>query len=162
MNSKSQILIEKITLKDIYPMSKLFKKAVNEDYSFYSEYVKKLIIKRYSLKHLFVSYLRGGRIIIIARRDEKIFGNLIAVYTDDGIGFVNWLYVVPQARRQGIARKILAEFEKEVLARGGHKVAITTEIAPKFYQKIGYSLEGILKKHWWGKDFYLFGKLLKK
>lgn len=148
---------------EVFSLPTLFRKAVNEDYAFYDKKVQKAILDRNSLWHLLVAKLRQNRIILTgSNREGNIIGVLLGAVSLDGIGVVNWLYVLPEYRKKGLAGKLLSKAEKEFLQTYCHKVVVTTEIASGFYRKIGYKKEGLLKNHWWGKDFYIFSKVLKK
>lgn len=160
--SKPSFQIRTPTFKELLSLPKLFKKAVYEDYTFYGKNVQESIIRRYSFKHLLRAYVSERRILLIASTDTDIVGVIVGIITPDGLGMVNWIYVVPQFRNGGVAREMLTETEKIFRKMGAHKVMIATEIAPEFYKRMGYEQEGLLKKHWWGKDFYIFTKYLKE
>lgn len=149
------------TIKELLALPKLFKKAVYEDYTFYEEKVQKNIISRYSLKHLLRAYLSERRILLVASDDIDIFGVLVGIISPDGLGMINWIYVHPKFRKGGVASELLTNTEQIFKEKNSHKIMIATEIAPEFYKKMGYDQEGLLKKHWWGKDFYIFTKYLK-
>lgn len=147
---------------DVFKLPPMFRKAVYEDYAFYNKKAQKTILDRNSLWHLLAAKLNKDRIILTgSNREGNILGVLLGSLSLDGVGTVNWLYVLPEYRKKGIARKMLSKVEKDFLKRGCHKLIVTSEIASGFYRKIGYKREGLLKNHWWGKDFYIFSKFLK-
>lgn len=147
---------------DVFKLPSMFHKAVNEDYAFYDDSVRKLILERNSLWHLLTARINPKRIILTGnKKGSGHIGIILAAVNSDGVGIVNWLYVLPKYRKKGIAHMLLSEVEKKLLQRGCHKLVVSTEIAYKFYRKIGYAQEGKLKNHWWGKDFYIFSKFLK-
>jgi len=157
------ITIKEPDFFDVFKMPRTFYKAVDEDYAFYDKKVQKVILDRNSLWHLLVAKIRQNRIILTgSNREGNIIGVLLGAVSLDGVGVVNWLYVLPEYRKKGLAGKLLSKVEKEFLQKDCHKVVVTTEIASGFYRKIGYKKEGLLKNHWWGKDFYIFSKVLKK
>lgn len=146
---------------DIFKLPPMFRKAVYEDYAFYDKKVQKTILNRNSLWRLLTAKLNNNRIILTgSNRGGDVVGVLLGAVGLDGVGVVNWLYVLPEYRKEGLARKMLSKVEKEFLQRGCHKLVVTSEIASGFYRKIGYKKEGLLKNHWWGKDFYIFSKVL--
>ena len=157
-----RITIKEPGIFDVFKLPRIFYKAVDEDYAFYGKKVQKKILDRNSLWRLLVAKLRQNRIILTSsKQTNDIVGVLLGVVSLDGVGIVNWLYVLPEYRKEGIARKMLSKVEKIFLQRGCHKLVVTSEIASDFYRKIGYKKEGLLKNHWWGKDFYIFSKVLK-
>lgn len=157
-----RITIKEPEIFDVFKMPRMFYKAVDEDYAFYDKKVRKAILDRNSLWHLLAAKLNQDRIILTgSNRKGNIIGVLLGAANLDGVGTVNWLYVLPEYRKKGIARKMLSKVEKEFLQKGCHKLVVTSEIASGFYRKIGYKKEGVLKNHWWGEDFYIFSKFLK-
>ena len=159
----ARITIKEPGVVEVFSLPPLFRKAVNEDYAFYDKKVQKIILDRNSLWHLLAAKLNKDRIILTGcNREGNIIGVLLGALNLDGVGTVNWLFVLPEYRKKGIARKMLSMVEKDFLKRGCHKLVVTSEIASEFYRKIGYEREGLLKNHWWGKNFYIFSKVLKK
>jgi len=158
-----RITIKEPGIFDVFKLPQLFYKAVDEDYAFYNKKVRKAILDRNSLWHLLAAKLNKDRVILTgSNREGNIIGVLLGAVSLDGVGVVNWLYVLPEYRKNGLAGKMLSKVEKEFLQKDCHKLVVTTEIASGFYRKIGYKKEGLLKNHWWGKDFYIFSRVLKK
>lgn len=147
---------------DIIRLPQLFLRAINEDYSFYNKAARKKILNRNSLFHLLTAKINSNRVILVCNtKDKDQVGVLLGALGPDGVGIVNWLYVIPEFRKNKIASNLLLRTEKEFKQKGCHKLTVSTEIAQKFYKKMGYTLEGKLKNHWWGEDFYIFSKFLK-
>lgn len=149
------------SLIDILSLPGLFRKAVHEEYKVYDRETRRRIVERHSLIHLLIARYKPGRTMLLALHDKTCVGVLLASHSSDGIGIINWIYVLPKYRKRNIAKKLLARVEKEFIKYNCHKLIVTTEVAQSFYRKIGYTQEAILKKHWWNKDFYLFYKSLK-
>lgn len=160
MNNNIKLI--KAGVFDLFKLPVLFRKAVNEDYGFYNQSAKQVILARNSLFRLLIAKIKKDRLVLVAYKDDSLAGILLGVNTVDAVFAINWLYVVPKYRKTGIATRLIKRAEKESLQNGCHKISVTTEIARDFYKKIGYAEEGVLKKHWWEKDFYIFGKVLRK
>lgn len=158
----NHIRISEPGLLDVLGLPRLFHKAINEDYGFYNTQVQKVLLERNSWRRLLIAKLKSNRIIQTSYKGNICVGVLLAAVNSDGVGVVNWLYILPKYRKEGVARRMLSRVEKELLKRNCHKLSVTTEIASEFYRKLGYIEEGVLKNHWWGKDFYTFSKVLKK
>ena len=62
---------------------------------------------------------------------------------DGPIGWVEELYVRPEARRAGIAKALMEAFESWAWARGVTMVALATRRAQAFYEAIGYESTAI-------------------
>ncbi len=160
MNKKLRIV--QPSLLDLLSLPRLFRKAVHEEYKVYDKKTRRRIVERHTLKHLLIARYKPGRIMFLALYDNTCVGVLLASHSSDGIGIINWIYVLPKFRKKNIAKKLLSRIEKEFVHFGCHKLIVTTEVAQAFYRKIGYLEEAVLKRHWWQKDFYLFYKFLKK
>jgi ribosomal protein S18 acetylase RimI-like enzyme len=158
--SMDSIKIAKPSVLDLFLLLRLFNKAVNEEYSIYNDDTKKIILKRHSFLHLLIARGKPNRTIFMSIIEQRCVGVCLGTTSDDGVGVINWIYVLPKYRNMNIARKMLEVSEKEFERRNCHKLLVTTEVAQDFYRKIGYKEEAVLKKHWWGKDFYYFSKLL--
>lgn len=147
------------SFKDIFSLPFLFKRAVNTDFSFYNDLVKKRIIRKNSLLRLFFARARKRRILLVAKVNGKCVGLTIAGCKAN-IGIIHWLFVLPEHRGKKIGFNLVKKAEDELGKLGCHKITLTTEIAPEFYKNLGYVEEGLLKKHWWQKDFTIMSKIL--
>ncbi|MBP6859217.1 MAG: GNAT family N-acetyltransferase [Candidatus Magasanikbacteria bacterium] len=159
MSDTLEQIICKPSITDIFSLPFLFDQAVTTDFSFYNDQVKKRIIKKNSLRRLFFARLRKQRTIFVAKVGGKCVGLIIASH-NASIGIVHWLFVLSDYRKQKIGSNLLKKVESELASLGCHKITLTTEVAPEFYKSLGYTQEGLLKKHWWGKDFTVLSKNL--
>jgi len=154
-----QSIICRLSFKDIFSLPALFKQAVATDFAFYSDKVKKRILRKNSLRRLFSAKLRKQRVVFVAKVDGKCVGLIIASHNAN-IGIVHWVFVLNEYRNKKIGSNLLREVELEMKRLGCHKITLTTEIAPEFYRNLGYTEEGLLRKHWWGQDFSIMSKVL--
>ncbi len=161
MQFHTEAIILRPSLQDIFSLPPLFTQAVHTDFSFYNEPVKQRIMKKNSLLRLFFARLRKRRVLLVAKISDKCVGVVIGSHTAS-IGNIHWLFVLPEYRGNKIGSALLARAEAALEKFGCHKVALTTEIAPEFYKKLGYTVEGFLKKHWWKKDFTILSKSFEK
>ncbi len=159
MQSMFESVICRPSFKDIFSLPFLFKRAVNTDFSFYNDLVKKRIIRKNSLLRLFFARARKRRILLVAKVNGKCVGLTIAGCKAN-IGIIHWLFVLPEHRGKKIGFNLVKKAEDELGKLGCHKITLTTEIAPEFYKNLGYVEEGLLKKHWWQKDFTIMSKIL--
>ena len=93
--------------------------------------------------------------------DGNIIGGILGG-TYWGWMYVDILWVHEDHRGKGIGSKLLTEAEKEAKTRGCHHVHLDTMSwqAPKFYEKHGYSVIGILPDIPEGNQKYLLMKAL--
>lgn len=80
----------------------------------------------------------GFDTFVVARRGEEILGFAQAALPD---GWVNWLGVVPDARRGGVGTRLVVEVAKQVsAARGTHLAALVEEgtTGTAFLGKLGF------------------------
>jgi ribosomal protein S18 acetylase RimI-like enzyme len=92
-------------------------------------------------------------LFFVATDREKLAGTALAGF-DGHRGWVYYLAVQPQQRRQGVGRALMAAVESALAARGCHKMNLqvrsTGRDAVAFYERLGYSVE----------DHISMGKLL--
>lgn len=158
---KNNITFREPSLTELFKLASLCKKGVEEDYHFYDPHIKRIIINRHSFFNLLKARVNSERFLYAAFENNIAVALIIGNRQTDGVGAITWLYVHPNFRNKRIAKRLLKETESYFITKGCHKLSVSTEIAQHFYQKIGYSAEGVFKQHSWGKDFYFFGKHLK-
>ena len=100
-----------------------------------------------------------GYNFIVYRNGERVLG--FACYgprdLTDGAFDLYWIAVDPKARCNGVGHALLAASEEAARARGGRMLIAETsgtphyEITRKFYLRMGYTNEAIIK------DFYTVG-----
>ena len=81
-------------------------------------------------------------LFLVAADDGRILGTGMAGY-DGHRGWVNYLAVQPDARRDGIGRALMSEFERRLRALGCPKVNLQVRAgndeALAFYARLGYT-----------------------
>ncbi len=105
-----------------------------------------------------------NKVILVAVRDEKIVGS-IRYYIKTGVCFLERLAVDPACQKQGIGSALVQALEKQ--ARGkAHKIYLETGLLAedliKFYSKLGYSGEAVLKKHYGNFDWLALSKFMNR
>ena len=93
--------------------------------------------------------------------DGTVIGGILGG-TYWGWMYIDILWVKEDYRQKGIGSKLLREAEKEAIQRGCHHVHLETMSwqAPKFYEKYGYEVVGILPDIPQGNQKYLLIKSL--
>ncbi|WP_120430786.1 GNAT family acetyltransferase [Acinetobacter baylyi] len=80
-------------------------------------------------------------LFLIATRDDKLVATLMGGY-DGHRGWISYLAVHPQYKRQGIATALVQQLEKRLIARGCPKVQLLIRKdnldIQSFYDELGY------------------------
>jgi ribosomal protein S18 acetylase RimI-like enzyme len=83
-------------------------------------------------------------LFLVAEEEGAIVGSAMAGY-EGHRGWVNYLAVAPERQRKGIARSLMAEVERLLLAEGCPKINLqirTSNLgAVAFYKRLGYSVD---------------------
>jgi ribosomal protein S18 acetylase RimI-like enzyme len=84
---------------------------------------------------------------LVAESDGRILASVMAGY-DGHRGWVNYLAVHPDHRRQGIGRRMMEEAESRLKAAGCPKINLqvrTENVAVlEFYKRIGYQTDDVV------------------
>jgi RimJ/RimL family protein N-acetyltransferase len=91
--------------------------------------------------------LAGDGLFLVAERDQKIVGSVQAGF--DGVrGWIYKLAVSPERRYEGVGRRLLAEAEQRLAAKGCRKVNLqvrgTNAGVIAFYERCGYGRDDVL------------------
>jgi ribosomal protein S18 acetylase RimI-like enzyme len=85
----------------------------------------------------------GTAIVLVAESDGALVGSVIGAF-DGWRGNIYRLAVHPRFRRQGIARRLVAEVENRLAQQGGKRISIVVEKdhpwAIGFWEAAGYEL----------------------
>ena len=83
-------------------------------------------------------------LFLVAEYEGQIIGTAMAGY-DGHRGWVYYLAVAPDQRRQGVGSALMGEVERRLAQAGCHKlnlqVRVTNEAVVSFYQGLGYEVE---------------------
>ncbi|HVE80931.1 MAG TPA: GNAT family N-acetyltransferase [Candidatus Dormibacteraeota bacterium] len=151
-------MIRPAKVRDLTAVSKLAAQSIENDYGFYPPHVKQQLKARNSKRSLLTTIIRRQRLILVAEDNGRIVGYIIANPNNDSVALVYSIYVDGAARKKGIGRALLNEFEKQYVKPPVSKIMVWTEIAPDYYRRLGWSEEAGLKNHWWGQDWVIFVK----
>lgn len=108
--------------------------------------------------------------MLVAEHGDAVVGVMGCAPDPWGVADVwwaEWLFVLPRARRLGVAKALYAELERSLAERGCRKVYLDvgneSEHRPAiaFHRSQGFVQEGTLRDFWAvGEDFLVFGKHL--
>jgi ribosomal protein S18 acetylase RimI-like enzyme len=105
-----------------------------------------------------------GAHVLVAETDGRIVGTATGIEEHESLHVCS-VAVDPAFSGQGIARRLMHELEKIAREKDCYKLFLQTAWsmteAIALYRKLGYEQEGYQRKHFYGEDFLMFGKLLK-
>jgi ribosomal protein S18 acetylase RimI-like enzyme len=82
-----------------------------------------------------------GKVTLLAEEDDVV-GVAVADLLPNGVLHVNLIYVVPERRRQGVAKELLGELASRFRAEGGNHVTLdvdtTNEEGRAVWQRLGF------------------------
>jgi ribosomal protein S18 acetylase RimI-like enzyme len=83
-----------------------------------------------------------GKIALLAEEDGEPIGCAYGELYDNGVAHLNLVYVLPERRREGVAKLLLAEFTARVRSEAEHMtldVDTTNEIGRTAWQRLGFT-----------------------
>ncbi len=100
--------------------------------------------------------------------DEEVFRD--EFFTDAGLYQVNGknvmllgLDVLPEYRKQGLAREIVRQYAEREAAKGREKLILTClDNKVKMYEKMGFINNGLANSSWGGEQWYEMYYILQK
>jgi ribosomal protein S18 acetylase RimI-like enzyme len=104
---------------------------------------------------------KSKMVYLAAKEGDNVVG-MAHGYIYGGIFYLIWIGVEERLRGSGLGTKLLKELERRIRKRC-HKIHLISAVdlgVLSFYKKNGYSCEGLLRKAWWGVDYYSLGKIL--
>jgi len=107
--------------------------------------------KDFQNKHILVAEVKGR------------VGGSVRYMIKAGVCILEKLSVVPELQGSGIGRALVTEVEKQARDKA-HKIYLETGLLAdnllRFYTKLGYSGEAVLRKHYGGFDWIVFSKFI--
>lgn len=81
-----------------------------------------------------------------------------------GVASLDWVVVSPGYQGRGVGHRLVHACLSEYRNTGAHKVVLysETEQGKRFYEKCGFSCEGVHPQHWWGLTHYCMGYILEE
>lgn len=138
----------------------LFTIVLSEEFPEYSEKIKNhFFTKDYSKLSFDFNIDRPYRKVLLAVRDDKVMGYLVADQTYGGVGFISFFGVRKDQRKQGIGTALIKEYERFCKSKKAHMLRLYTfERIMPFYQKLGFERIGEEKQGYWGTNNQIMAK----
>jgi len=109
--------------------------------------------------------IRLGEHVLVAEFDNEIVGTVTG-FEEHKSMCVCSLAVHPKHQNRGVARQLMNHLEKIAHDEDCYKLFLCTAWAMneaiQLYESLGYVREGYLRRHFYGEDFILFSKFIKK
>jgi len=157
------VKIRKLSRPEIEKFHLVFAKVIGDGFPEYSQELVDFIIEEdFKPGVLKEKLAKKEYTILVAEEEGQIVGFLIFEKLYGGVSYCPWLGVLREFWRKGIGRQLLVTWEEEILREGGHKLMLLTQAEKNkiFYEKCGFTQEGLEKKSWFGLDALIFGKII--
>jgi len=106
-----------------------------------------------------------GAHVIVAELRNEIVGTVTG-FEEHKSMHVCSLAVHPKYQNRGVAHQLMLHLEKTAHQKRCQKLFLCTAWAMKeairLYENLGYVKEGYLRNHFYGEDFIIFGKFIKR
>ncbi|MBD3280045.1 GNAT family N-acetyltransferase [Candidatus Dojkabacteria bacterium] len=164
---EQEITIRRLNSKDLDEFYPLFEKMISHDipeiaskadFFLKSDYSKgrihsSLVFPKIAIFGAFVKDERSG--------SEKLVGFIWGNSTYAGLGFISWLKVAGEYKRNGIGGRLIGYYEDFVRSKGGHVVELYCFQGMKeYYRKQGYEVIGIREKGYFKLKQFILNKYL--
>jgi len=162
-----QLTINEIVLEDLTDVQRLLREtftAVSE--KTYPAEIMEYSREYYTIERLTRRLLSPHAIALGAFSDGELTGCAWGALYEDGVLSVEWAVVRGDMVGKGIFSRLLTELEDRGRSKGAFKAFLYASIknapAVRRYLKLGYSVEGVHRNHFFGWDFVSMGKILAK
>jgi N-acetylglutamate synthase-like GNAT family acetyltransferase len=86
-----------------------------------------------------VNDLPAGSVAFLLAEDDGGMSGVIGIEAFESAALLRSLAVAPQQRRTGVGRALVEALERHALASGISQLALLTETAAPFFQRLGYT-----------------------
>ena len=157
------IKIEKLKEADAPAYYKLIRRVISNT-PYYSKWAKKEESTGYPPEWIKKNLKNSKKLFLCAKDNNKVVGFLFG-YVSTGMLHLFWAGVDPEYRKQGVAEKLMKKAETWAKNKV-HKIWFDTRTNNKesipLAKKLKYRKAATFKKHYYGQDFYIWEKLVKK
>lgn len=139
----------------------LYKTIVTSDFEEWTEKSKKQWLEQEYNIDYWKNLLAEAALPVFAAFDgEKMVGYIAVEGINYGVVYIGWVGVLKEYRGRGIAGRLIGTIGKWAKDKKFHKLELETQIKAilPFFEKQGFTLEGVRKNSWQNLDNYMFGK----
>lgn len=134
----SQIIIVQAAALHLPSLKRLFAHAVETNFSYFPEDVRRGVIRDHSLRNLVFATIDPRRVVLIARRGNEIIGYCLGAAPVRGAAQIYWLYVKPEERGSNVGLSLLSRMLKILRDKGAASVSIATHDHRRYYERQGF------------------------
>lgn len=104
----------------------------------------------------------NSHLLLFCDINDRMNGLLLGTYPEGGVSTILWLLVEEEFRAKGMGKLLIDSSIQFYKRKNSHKIklSICEKYLLKFYEKLGFRLEGRHSRHWWETTFYSLGKEL--
>jgi ribosomal protein S18 acetylase RimI-like enzyme len=140
---QSDIKVQNIKLTKALDLRRLFKRAVEEDFSYFPDEYQQQVLRENNLPRLAFAAVRPARLMLGACRQNRLIGYIIAGVNGNQTGKIYWLYVSPEGRGQQLGRQLLEKMLELLRRRGMMRVSLVTHNYDQYYAKLGFQRDRV-------------------
>jgi len=158
-------MVKIVEEKELEKFHQLFSQVLREGFPEYpSRLIEFFINNDFSFENLKKQLEKKEITILMDEEVNGLLGFLLYEKPYGGVSYCAWVGVLKGVRGKGIGRKLMEEWEKQILALGGHKLMLLTQsqINRNIFPRYGFKEEGCEEKSWFGLDAWIFGKIINE
>jgi len=147
-------------------LAKLIHEILTEMSQYYKDEAIKTELRVYTADYIQKLINNPDFLLFKAEVNKNIVGfQIVSIYQT--LAYLEWSGVHPDYRRQGIGRALKSLTEEYLLKNRPdvHKIWCDTRVTNtpsiKNLLKNGYQISALLRKHWFGEDYYLYEKIIR-
>jgi len=159
----SQYKISQIGTEKVNEFFELYKELVGTDFKEWGQEAKdKWLTEDYS-PEFWNKIIENGCPVLAAYDGDKMVSYVAIEHLTFGVAYLSWMGTLPDYRKKGITKALMSELEKWCKQNNIHKIELETQVTEllPYFEKLGFSLEGVRKNSWQKLDNYMFGKDVK-
>lgn len=164
-NTNKKIKLDLLKPEEVTQAANLMKKVLLEN-PYYNKESKKEYMIWYSAEQIMRHMKKGDVILTAAKINGKIIGFGSLWKSFGGVAYSDWTVVDKNYRRIGIGTALWNYKIRLAKKQGVHKVVADSLVINKegneFAKSHGLRKIAVMKKHWFGQDYYLWEKILGK
>jgi predicted N-acetyltransferase YhbS len=132
------VVITEASVLSLPALSRLFAKAVHEQFNYFSDSVQAEVVKEHSVPKLYLAVFDSRRVVLIAKLGERVIGYAIGAAPKVGPAQLFWLYVEPDQRGNRLGLSLLSRMLKTLGDKGARTVSIATHDHRRYYERQGF------------------------
>jgi ribosomal protein S18 acetylase RimI-like enzyme len=158
------MVITELDQARIYKFHNIFTELMLEGYGNFPPYLSQYFLDNdYRVENFIYWYNNNIRKIFIALDHNDIVGFLVGDYTYGGVGYISWLGILQNYRKQGLGQKLFEQYETFAKTKKAHLIELNTfEHNIVFYNKLGFTEVGRRVEGYFGRKNIIMNKTIDK